>query len=188
MKRSVFSSRLLAGLQVCLLLMIATTLVATTGCSWFGKKKPPVQATPAANVEQPTAPPTAPGPVDNAPEGPRPGELRPFPELQVVYFDYDKATIRKDQLERIEGNLKYLQAHTDAKVLIEGHCDERGTVEYNFSLGERRAAAIRDYYLKGGIPAERVAIISKGEEEPAVPGHTEAAWSKNRRGEFKRMY
>jgi peptidoglycan-associated lipoprotein len=189
MKRSVFTSRLLAGLQVCLLLMVATSLVAATGCSWFKRKKPVQTAMGTETTEEATtAPPTAAGPADNAPEGPRPGELRPFPELQVIYFDYDQSNIRQDQLSRVENNLKYLQDHPNDKVLIEGHCDERGTVEYNFSLGERRASAIRDYYLKGGIPAERLAIISKGEEEPVDPGHTEAAWAKNRRCEFKRMF
>lgn len=184
MKRSVLSSRFLTALQICLLVMVGASLVATTGCSWFHKKKPPVTE---AAAETPSTPATA-GPADNGVEGHRPGELAPFPELHIIYFDFDKATIRKDQSSNVEENLQYLLAHPQDKVLIEGHCDERGTVEYNFSLGEKRAASVRDYYLKGGVPAERIAVISKGEEEPANPGHNEAAWKENRRAAFKRMY
>jgi peptidoglycan-associated lipoprotein len=87
-----------------------------------------------------------------------------------------------------EKNLAYLKANADVKVYIEGNCDERGTTEYNFALGNRRAQAVQDYYVKGGIAPERIIVASKGEENPADPGHTEEAWAKNRRAVFMRAY
>ncbi|MFI5342080.1 MAG: peptidoglycan-associated lipoprotein Pal [Candidatus Methylomirabilales bacterium] len=102
--------------------------------------------------------------------------------LQEIFFDFDKATIREDQKAALDANGSILKANPNVKVLIEGHCDERGTVEYNLGLGERRAKAVRDYLVAGGIPAERIAIVSYGKERPFVLGHDESAWKWNRRG------
>jgi len=109
---------------------------------------------------------------------------QPIAGMEVIYFDFDKSTIRKDQMARVEGDLKFLKDHPAQKVMIVGHCDERGTVEYNFSLGERRARTVADYFAKNGVAGDRMNIQSKGEEEPVDAGHNEAAWAKNRRAEF----
>jgi peptidoglycan-associated lipoprotein len=190
MNASAFSSRRIhAALQIGLLLLLGAGLTLGTGCSWH-KKKTPGQISDLNNGAGTPDPNgsgnPAGGPPDSRPET-QIGSLTPFTELSVIYFDYDQATIRPDQTRKAEGNLQYLATHPNDKVMIEGHCDERGTAEYNLALGERRAAAVRDYYLQGGIAAERIAVSSKGSEEPAVPGKSEAAWAKNRRCEFKRM-
>jgi len=105
--------------------------------------------------------------------------------LQKVYFDYDKADVRPDQRAVLDKNYDYLKANAGQRIIIEGHCDERGTVEYNFALGERRANQVKAYLANRGIATDHMKTISKGKEEPAVQGHNEAAWSKNRRVEFR---
>ena len=102
----------------------------------------------------------------------------------TVYFDFDRATVKPGETGKIDEVVRYLQANPNQAVQIEGHCDERGTEQYNLSLGDRRALAVREYMVTAGIQAERVFNISYGEARPAVPGHNEAAWSKNRRGVF----
>jgi peptidoglycan-associated lipoprotein len=102
----------------------------------------------------------------------------------TVYFDFDRATIKPGETGKIEEVAKYLQANPMHAVQIEGHCDERGTEQYNLSLGERRALSVREYLVTAGIQPDRVFTISYGESRPADPGHNEAAWAKNRRGVF----
>ena len=104
---------------------------------------------------------------------------------ETVYFDYDQANVKADEaskLDQVSGAFKAKGAGFD--LLIEGHCDERGTEEYNRSLGERRALAIRELLMKGGIDGQHVFTRSFGKDKPAVASHDESAWSKNRRGEF----
>ncbi|MSU21886.1 MAG: peptidoglycan-associated lipoprotein Pal [Pedosphaera sp.] len=103
---------------------------------------------------------------------------------QTVYFDLDKYTIKSSEQPKIQVVASFLSGESKTMLEIEGHCDERGTAEYNRSLGERRAQAVREYLIFLGIPGERIHTISFGEDRPANPGHGEAAWSKNRRGEF----
>jgi peptidoglycan-associated lipoprotein len=105
--------------------------------------------------------------------------------LKPIYFEYDKSNIRPEYQPVLEGISKWLVNKDGSQLLIEGHCDERGTDEYNLALGERRALAVRRYLIALGISSDRVHTISYGEEKPAVPGSDEAAWSKNRRAEFK---
>ena len=102
----------------------------------------------------------------------------------TVYFDFDRATVKPSETGKIDEVVRYLQGNPTQAVQIEGHCDERGTEQYNLSLGERRALAVREYLVTAGVQAERAFTISYGESRPAVPGHNEAAWSKNRRGVF----
>lgn len=102
----------------------------------------------------------------------------------TVYFAYDKSAIQPAETAKIGPVIEFLKSHPENNLLIEGHCDERGTEEYNRALGERRALALRERVVGGGISGERVTTISYGEDRPADPGHDEAAWSKNRRGEF----
>ncbi|MGA2532322.1 MAG: peptidoglycan-associated lipoprotein Pal [Candidatus Aminicenantales bacterium] len=104
--------------------------------------------------------------------------------LANVYFDYDKALIREDAKPVLETNASWLNKFRTIKFLIEGHCDERGTEEYNLALGEKRAKAALDYLTTLGISSDRVKIISYGKSQPVDPGHNEAAWQKNRRDQF----
>ena len=105
-------------------------------------------------------------------------------KANTVYFDYDKSAVKADGKANVQAVASYLKVHSDNKVAIEGHCDERGTEEYNRSLGERRALSARDALIALGIGADRVVTRSFGEDKPAELGHDEAAWGKNRRGEF----
>jgi len=105
-------------------------------------------------------------------------------KANTVYFDYDKSVVKADGKANLQAVASYLKAHSDNKVAIEGHCDERGTEEYNRALGERRALSARDALIGLGIGADRVVTRSFGEDKPSELGHDEAAWSKNRRAEF----
>ncbi len=105
-------------------------------------------------------------------------------DFAPVYFGFDASQLAPAELSKIEAVAQHLQTKTDRVVIIEGNCDERGSNEYNLSLGDLRAIAIRDYLVTLGIDAQRIQSKSYGEEKPAVTGHGEAAWSKNRRGEF----
>ncbi|OGP63846.1 MAG: peptidoglycan-associated lipoprotein [Deltaproteobacteria bacterium RBG_13_53_10] len=109
------------------------------------------------------------------------GEIFESAMLKDVYFDYDRYEIRPQDAEILKDNADLLKRFPKVKVQIEGHCDERGTIEYNLALGERRAGSARDYLLSLGISPDRVSIISYGEERQVDPGHDEEAWSKNRR-------
>ena len=103
---------------------------------------------------------------------------------QTVHFAFDSAAILSKEESKLIIVSEKLKSDASAKLLIEGHCDERGTEEYNRSLGERRALALREALVRAGIDAERVQTISYGKDKPADTAHDEAAWSKNRRGEF----
>lgn len=102
----------------------------------------------------------------------------------VLYFDYDSSAIKSGEQSKLEAVATALKSDPSAKLLIEGNCDERGTEEYNRSLGERRALAARESLANSGVDAGRVATRSYGEDRPADPGHTPEAWAKNRRDEF----
>jgi len=103
----------------------------------------------------------------------------------IVYFEFDRSTVKEGERAKVEAVAAYLKtAPADNALLVEGHCDERGTEEYNRALGERRALALREYLINLGIGAERIRTISYGKDKPLEAGHDEAAWSKNRRGEF----
>ena len=105
-------------------------------------------------------------------------------DFAPVYFGFDASQLAPAELSKIEAVAQHLQAKPGRVVIIEGNCDERGSNEYNLSLGDLRAIAIRDYLVTLGIDAQRIQSKSYGEEKPAVTGHGEGAWSKNRRGEF----
>lgn len=112
-----------------------------------------------------------------------PLEWKPLP-AKLVYFDYDKSLLKPEGKAAIQRNVQFLKAHPNARILIEGHCDERGTDEYNLALGERRANAIVKYMGELGISASRVTTKSWGEERPVALGHSEESWWQNRRGEM----
>ena len=102
----------------------------------------------------------------------------------MVHFDYDKSNIRPGDASTLDQKVSILQANPDARIRIAGHCDERGSDEYNLALGNRRATASKQYLVSHGIEAGRIETISYGEERPLDPGHSEDAWAKNRRAEF----
>lgn len=105
-------------------------------------------------------------------------------KAQTVYFDFDKSTIKSSEVSKVEAVVNYLKSHQNAAVRVEGNCDERGTEEYNRSLGERRALAAREKIVAAGIDPKRVDTVSYGLDHPVESGHSEAAWSKNRRDDF----
>jgi len=106
--------------------------------------------------------------------------------LGAVYFDYDRATLRPDAAATLKSHAEKIRSFPSwAYLTVEGHCDERGTEEYNLALGDRRADAVKRYLVTLGIPADKIRTVSYGELKPAVPGHDETAWSKNRRAEFQ---
>lgn len=105
-------------------------------------------------------------------------------QSETVFFDFDSAVVKNSERTKIETVAGYLKGNATAAVRVEGHCDERGTEEYNRALGERRALAVRETLVALGVAPDRVDTLSYGEDRPADPGHNEAAWRKNRRGEF----
>jgi peptidoglycan-associated lipoprotein len=104
--------------------------------------------------------------------------------LKDIFFDFDKSTMRDDAKPNLNEDLQWLNANPTEQITIEGHCDERGTAEYNLGLGGRRAKAIRDYLVAAGIDARRIKTVSFGKERPFVLGQDEAAWAWNRRAHF----
>lgn len=112
------------------------------------------------------------------------GEVFESKMLKDIHFDFDKYDIRPEDAEILKENASLLMRYPRVEIQIEGHCDERGTNEYNLALGERRANAARNYLVSLGITADRIATISYGEERPVDPGHHEEAWAKNRRDHF----
>ena len=176
------------------LLIVGSISLLSLSCAVLGKKEG-VSTVPISLPEQVTsemerkarAPEQAP-PVTGEEAARR---IRPLPGLhemagmlKTIYFDYDKSNIRSDQRTGLDKNAEFLLINPEVNVLLEGHCDERGTVEYNFALGGRRATSVKDYMIKKGIVEHRLATLSKGEEEPIVPGQNEGTWAKNRRVEF----
>ena len=105
-------------------------------------------------------------------------------DFTPVYFGFDSTVVPQGELGKIDAVAQHLTAKTDRVVVVEGHCDERGSNEYNMSLGENRAIIIRNYLVQNGIAADRIQTRSYGEEKPAVMGSDESAFSRNRRGEF----
>jgi peptidoglycan-associated lipoprotein len=101
---------------------------------------------------------------------------------KVVYFDFDVSEIRQESIPTLRAHAEYLMSNAGASITVEGHCDERGSREYNIGLGERRASAIKRFMEAEGVSSSQINTISYGEERPADPGHGEAAWAMNRRG------
>jgi len=107
-----------------------------------------------------------------------------FFKSETVYFDFDRSAVKPSELSKVQKVADFLKSNQNDKVKVDGHCDERGTEEYNRSLGERRALEVREHLLRLGVSSERIRTMSYGEDMPADPGHNEGAWAKNRRAEF----
>ncbi len=105
-------------------------------------------------------------------------------EIGDIHFDYDKYDIRQDDLPTLKKVASYMQKYSKLRVIIEGHCDERGTNDYNFALGQKRANSAKQYLISLGIPSSKIDIISYGEEKPICTQQNESCWQKNRRAHF----
>ena len=140
---------------------------------------PTPTAAPAPSSSEPAT--AAPAPAPGA--RPSPKEFIAVAEMRDVFFDFDKYDIRPSDAKLLDTNAAWLKTN-NSLVLIEGHCDERGTNEYNLALGERRAKATMNYLVGQGVQANRITIISYGKERPTCTEHSEACWAKNRRAHF----
>jgi peptidoglycan-associated lipoprotein len=182
--------------MVCLLAALSMTVLVAGGCA----NKESVKS------EEAVVPKAAPAAVEVAKAEPKSEPAKPAEAVapavppmsqqaakasaaelsfETIYFDYDKSDLRQDARDVLSKNAEImLKSKPDAKVQIEGNCDERGSAEYNLALGERRAKSALQYLLTLGVKADRLSVISYGKEKPAVQGSDEAAWSKNRRDEF----
>ena len=157
------------------LTLAALALLGTSACSKKTVQVPEVEPTSTATAtprQETTAPSTS------EPTAPA--------QLADIYFDYDQSKIRSEAMTVLSSNGKVLMGEIGTQVTLEGHCDERGTVEYNLALGDRRARAAKDYLVSYGVESSRISTISYGEERPAAMGHNESAWAQNRRAHFAR--
>ncbi|MEQ1834410.1 MAG: peptidoglycan-associated lipoprotein Pal, partial [Candidatus Eisenbacteria bacterium] len=163
------------------LAIVALLVVTAAGCAKKPAATPPV---PPASTQKdtPVPPPVTPQPPVSQPEPTQPGVTAR--DLQVVYFGYDSFTLDDGARAALDNNAKMLRDNAALEVSIDGHCDERGTVEYNQALGQKRAETVQQYLMDAGIASNRFRVISYGKERPADEGHDESAWSKNRRVEF----
>ena len=144
----------------------------------------PSAAAPVEEAPVKEAPPAA---TPAAPPAEAPGVAvteEKLSQFDDVRFDFDKSVVREDGRKTCGIVADYLKKHPQAKMLIEGHCDERGTAEYNMALGERRATAVMTYLVSLGVPKSALSTVSFGKEKPLDPGHDEGAWAKNRRAHF----
>jgi len=105
-------------------------------------------------------------------------------QMETLYFEFDRSSLSEAARASLDHDADFLLANPEVNVRVEGHCDERGTVEYNLALGDRRASSAREYLILRGVAADRLQVVSFGEERPADPGQGEAAWARNRRVEF----
>jgi peptidoglycan-associated lipoprotein len=174
----------------------AALAVAVAGCH----KKAPATVPPPPPPPPPTAPPSPPPPARPPAPAPAPAP-RPLSEEEVfarksvdqlnaerpmddVFFDLNKEELREDAKPSLQKDADWLKKWSSVQVSLEGHCDSRGSAEYNLGLGNRRAAAIKTYLVNLGVPASRVNAISKGKEQPFCNEENESCWSQNRRGHF----
>ncbi len=170
-----------------LLIALLFALAIFGGCA-----KKPAEPSP---MEQMAEPAPEPAPVQEYTPEPAPAPapapmMEPEPvafdvsDLVDVFFAYDKSDLTAESRETLSNNARLLKAASGVDIVVEGHCDERGSNEYNLGLGERRANAVKNYLVSLGISASRIQTISYGEEKPFAMGHTESAWKQNRRGHF----
>jgi peptidoglycan-associated lipoprotein len=164
-----------------LLALLAFALTAFVVSCGGGPKEPP----PAEQMEIDTTSSIPEVVEDTTPPPPPPPPMLKESQFQSVYFDFDKFNLRTDARAALDMNFDLLTEFPDVIIKIEGHCDERGTVEYNLSLGEKRANSAKGYLVGLGIADNRISIISYGKERPVDPRHNEEAWAKNRRCEFR---
>ena len=153
--------------------------LAFAGCAKKSMVTPPQVASPPP---APVATKPAPAPVLTPAPAPTPAPTVEASDFHDVFFDFDQYALSADARASLDVDAKVLRDHPATRITIEGHCDERGTVEYNMSLGESRANAARDYLVAAGVNASQIQTISYGKERPFCPESNEACWAKNRCG------
>jgi peptidoglycan-associated lipoprotein len=199
-ERQTFRAEIKGGIMVTRVAQLTLMSLLMAGLMITGCAKRPATTAASAAAPAPAAPAPARAPSASAPSSgaaaaapaaaaaaaprPSPKEFMAVAALKEVYFDFDKYDIRPEDAKTLDANAAWLKSNGDNLVLIEGHCDERGTNEYNLALGERRAKATMNYLVSQGVQANRVTIISYGEERPVCTEKTEACWAKNRRAAF----
>jgi peptidoglycan-associated lipoprotein len=176
--------------------LVSAVALAAAGCH----KKAPA-AVPAPPPSPPPAAPATPPPPPPPPPPPAVTPPAPLTEEEVfarksleqlnaerplddVFFDLDQSSIRDDAKPRLQKDADWLKRWTSTQITVEGHCDSRGSSEYNLGLGSRRATAVKDYLASLGVPAGRMTVVSKGKESPTCSDETESCWQQNRRGHF----
>jgi peptidoglycan-associated lipoprotein len=180
-----------------LLFILALVLSLAVAAACAKKPPPPAPAPPppppAATVTPPPPPPPPPPP---APPPPRPlteeeifarktlEQLNSEKPLDDVYFDLDRSDIREEGKSVLQKDADWMKRWTSTQVTVEGHCDSRGSAEYNLGLGSRRATAVKDYLVSLGVAANRITTVSKGKEQPFCADENESCWQQNRRGHF----
>jgi len=175
---------------VALCLLVPVMMMLTTSCAKkvVKEEEQPTMDTSGGTTDVTPPPPAPMTPEEStpapppAPVGPSTMERNQF--LEPIHFDYDSAVIKAEAEPILRDKADYLKRWTGDTVVIQGHCDERGTNEYNMALGDRRAEAAKNYLINLGVDASRISTISYGEEQPVDYGHNEEAWAKNRRDEF----
>ena len=182
-------------------ILCLSALSLSLGCGGKSERAPATTSGGASNLPRATT--TTPSrPTSVAETDPRGGEISAVSDPDNIYgrtldeinadsplrdvpFDFDSAVLLESARPILDRTAEWLQSYSTVTLLVEGHCDERGTVEYNLALGERRATAAYNYLVSLGIPASRLKTISYGKEFPLDPGHTEEAWARNRRAHFE---
>jgi peptidoglycan-associated lipoprotein len=159
------------------IMLIALIAIALGGCGCFEQQ-----------VKGETPPPTPPPAQVVAPEAkPEVPVAPPVVELRDIGFDFDKYNIKETETAVLKSNAGWFNANTGKKVRIEGHCDERGTVEYNLVLGQKRADSTKNFLVNLGVDGKLIETVSYGKEKPLDPAHNEGAWAKNRRAQFLQL-
>jgi len=160
-------------------------MLALSGCAATKKsKKSALDQTGSAPQGQTQDPAYVPG-VDVVEASLRGSSFSQIPELESIRFDYDSAALSDAALATLKNNAAFLKAHAGLEVLVSGFCDERGTIEYNLALGQKRAKEVREYYIRLGIPGAAVATISYGKEQPVCTQSNDECWAQNRRAETR---
>ena len=169
----------------CMFLCIGVVLVGLGGCGCFMQAQKGEAPPPPPPEAQKVVPPEQKPEVAVVPPSPAPPPPAPAPVVQDIYFDFDRYAVRPADAEILKKNMDWFKANPGQKARIEGNCDERGTVEYNLALGQKRADAAKNYLTGLGIDAALLDTISYGKERPVCNDHNEDCWAKNRRDHFE---
>jgi peptidoglycan-associated lipoprotein len=167
------------------LVALSAAVLVLAGCAGHKTAQlPPAASTPPPQAVTPVPATTTPAPATTTtPPDANAGRVK-VEDLKLVYFAYQSDALDQAAQDALNDNAKTLRDHPDMKVEVGGHCDERGSVSFNLSLGDKRAQAVRKYLVDAGVSADQLTAVSYGKERPADEGHDESAWAKNRRAAF----